>query len=162
MARCLECRFHSKEKRRDVDGGVVDGDMEIVEWKDEPQDFLLCMVDRRGPKEVGFVHRTPEAGSTCPHFEQGKREKLQESAFAANVQAALSAAKPDRPVGGNRHASDIIDKVSLSDVTRELVDSLNDKERAVLDKFRATPTPEADRIAERALAQFRARYPKGE
>lgn len=130
MAKCLECRFHSKEKRRDVTPeGVADGEMELVAWEDEPQDFIMCMHKRDRPREVGFVRRTPEAGDTCADFEPGKK--------LAYVAPAIDS----REIG-----------MSLSRATKEIVDSLNPKEREVLDRVMAKPLPLPERFKRKSDA----------
>lgn len=66
---CISCRFHSKSERRKA-LGVGDGDLELVEFDDEPQVVLICRHDQNGGnKEMGLPDTSP--GASCELYEAG-------------------------------------------------------------------------------------------
>lgn len=65
---CIGCRFHSKQERRKA-LGIGDGDLELVEFDDDPQVVLVCRHARQEGREMGLPETSP--GADCELFEFG-------------------------------------------------------------------------------------------
>jgi len=99
--RCEQCRHHSIEKRTAPESGVVDPEMEIVEFRDDPQPYIVCRV-KEGYKPVGFVHETPAAGADCTDFVEGsKRPRV---AFSFICRCPADTVREKVPLGGDEYA----------------------------------------------------------
>jgi hypothetical protein len=70
---CLSCRFHSKQERRKA-LAVGDGDLELVEFDDEPQVVIVCQHESQPGKEQGLAESAP--GAACALHERGGKKEL--------------------------------------------------------------------------------------
>jgi hypothetical protein len=77
MKGCADCKHHSTAQRRRA-LGVADGDLELVEYADEPATVYLCRHPSRAksdrPIEMGLAEHSP--GVDCMDFEEGTKKGL--------------------------------------------------------------------------------------
>lgn len=83
---CADCRYHAKQYRRRA-LGVADGDLELVEFDDEPQVVYICKHPEQIDRDMG-------KGDGCALFEKGVKSGLSPDLEQLLARRAERAARP--------------------------------------------------------------------
>ena len=87
MPGCLDCRYHAREERVKA-LRVVDPALEIVEYADEPQIFVVCRHSSAGRgREVAPIEAEP--GADCELWEAGEKRGLSDELRALLARRGL-------------------------------------------------------------------------